>query len=383
MDPSAQLPYCLMPWIHLHVGDHGTVKACCVANIPFGNINTDTVEEIWQGESIQRLREKFANGISDKRCAKCINVEQAGGQSIRLETLEKYADSNWQKQTLPFYFDIRFSNVCNFRCRTCWHGASSKWFQDAKQLGRTAAKKAIIKNISDFENFIHKYGPALRQAKEIYIAGGEPLVTEEHYLLLEWLIEAGNTNVPLRYNTNFSTLSFKTFDALKLWSHFSNIELMASLDGSEKLGEYIRKEMNWEVILKNREKIKILNQIKFKVAPTVSVLNMFHLPDFYQQLLALNFIQPKEIYLNILERPNYYNIQIFPEQEKEKITGKYQLFFEWLKKEGLPKSVQEKFQPILQYLWNKDQSQYWDKYQSESRALDELRQETMPLNITD
>jgi len=63
-----------MPWIHFHVGNNGIAKACCVANIPFGNINEQSMEEIWNGMPIQHLREKFASGEKDKRCAQCYKL---------------------------------------------------------------------------------------------------------------------------------------------------------------------------------------------------------------------------------------------------------------------------------------------------------------------
>ena len=78
------------------------------------------------------------------------------------------------------------------------------------------------------------------ESKEIYIAGGEPLVTEEHYLLLEWLIKNNATNVKLRYNTNFTKLRFKDYEVLPLWSHFKHIEILASIDAVDELGSYIR-----------------------------------------------------------------------------------------------------------------------------------------------
>ena len=46
--------------------------------------------------------------------------------------------------------------------------------------------------------FLKKCGGALLQAEEIYFAGGEPLAIEEHFLLLEWLVKNGATQVRLR-----------------------------------------------------------------------------------------------------------------------------------------------------------------------------------------
>lgn len=360
----------------MHVGDKGVVKACCVANIPFGNINEESLEDIWQGEAIKALRAKFKTGQADKRCAKCIHVEKAEGISMRQETFEKYDAVSIDELSQPFYFDIRFSNVCNFKCRTCWHGASSKWFQDAKALGRTAAPKAIIKNIKDFDQFIDKTGSALKHAKEIYIAGGEPMVTEEHFILLDWLIQNGNTQVLLRYNTNFSTLKFKKWNVLDLWSQFENVELMISLDDQEKRGEYIRSELNWPLILENRKSIRSLTHVKVKVSPTVSVFNMQTLPDFYKHLLDIDFIAATEIYLNLLERPHYYNVQIFAKEEKESIQLKYHSFFNWLDDEGIDSAVKKQFQTCLNYMMDKDQSKYWPQFISETAKLDELRKES-------
>lgn len=369
-----------MPWIHFHVGNKGVVKACCVANIPLGNINDSSLEDIWEGEKINILREKFAAGELDKRCGVCINMEATGGKSIRQETFEKFPDVDISEPLLPIYFDIRFSNVCNFRCRTCWHGASSKWFSDAQQLGRAIGQQAILKNIHDFQQFINKTGEALLEAQEIYFAGGEPLVTEEHYLLLEWLIAHKATNIRLRYNTNFSKLHFKQYDVLELWNYFPKVEILASIDGFGVLGEIIRKDMKWTDILKNREKIHVLPHIDFKIAPTVSVLNMRHLPALYKEVIQLNLIDETDLYINILERPQYYNIQIFPATQKAEINQLYADFFNWMTENNIPESIKALFQECLDYMNAKDHSQYWEQFLVETQVLDELRDEKLKSN---
>ncbi len=379
-----------MPWIHLHVGNHGKVNACCVANINYGNINDQSLEEIWNGEAVQTIREEFAKGEIDKRCHHCIQREAAGAKSIRQETFEKFPNLNVLEDEIkaPIYFDIRFSNVCNFRCRTCYHGASSKWYQDAKQLGTQVTEKAIIKNINDFDTFIQKCGPALLQAQELYFAGGEPLVTEEHYLLLDWLIKNKSTKARLRYNTNFSKLLFKDHDILKYWAQFPQVEILASIDASHELGEYIRKEMSWNTIVENREKIRSLDHITFKLSPTVSVMNVAHLPDLYKEALDLKMINPVELYINLLEFPAYFNIQILPKDVKKQIQKKYEAFFCWLEKEKHPTHLIKSFQDILKYMNQENansttnQKQLWKKYKSQTKVLDDLRGEEMPKLIS-
>ncbi len=368
-----------MPWIHYHVSDNGKAKACCIANIPLGNVNEQSFDEIWNGKPIQDLRTKFLKGEIDKRCSGCYKLEDAGGKSIRQETFEKFPEiipTEIEVKENPIYFDIRFSNVCNFRCRTCWHGASSKWFNDAKALGRNITEKAIIENITDFDKFITETGEALLGAKEIYFAGGEPLVTEEHYLLLDWLIENKATNIYLRYNTNFSILKFKNYEAIEYWKQFDRVEVMASVDATHELGEYIRKEFNWKLFLKNREEVKELDNLTFKLSPTVSVMNMKHLPKLYKTGLELNLIQPKDFYINILERPFYFNIKALPQEKKQEVESIFQEFFNWDKSNSIPNEIVKSFQESLDFMNHEDLSaKYWPQYIKETKILDELRGE--------
>ncbi|MBI9036284.1 MAG: twitch domain-containing radical SAM protein [Bacteroidales bacterium] len=376
---NTQNPYCLMPWVHFHVGNEGYVKACCVANITYGNINTQSLDEVWNGEAVQGLREKFLKGEIDKRCAVCYKLEEAGGRSIRQETFEKFEHLDTPKQIinerLPIYFDIRFSNKCNFRCRTCWHGASSGWYKEAKELGNAVAKQAVIQNIKDFDSFIEKMGEAILQAEEIYFAGGEPLVMNEHYLLLDYLIKNNATKVRLRYNTNFSILSYQNYDILKYWKQFESVEILASIDAMGDLGEYIRKGMKWEVFLKNRELIRELPQVKFKIAPTVSVFNIRHLSELYKFCVENNSIGPDDLYINMLERPYHFNVKILPKAYKEKVEEEYSMFYEWLNQNKIDISTKLKFKECIDYMMAEDLNKYLGKFISETDKLDKSRVE--------
>ena len=366
-----------MPWIHLHVGNEGYVKACCLANINFGNINEQPLGDIWKGKPINQLREKFMKGEPDSRCGACYKLEDTGGKSVRQETFEKFPNIKIKETPSPLYFDIRFSNVCNFRCRTCWHGASSRWFEEAKLFNSNIGEKAIIKNVKDYEKFIENCGPALLGAKEIYFAGGEPLATEEHYLLLDWLVENNATLMRLRYNTNFSMLNLKSHKVLDYWTKFKSVEILASIDASEELGEYIRKDMNWRTLLRNRDKIRAYPHLELKIAPTVSVFNVFHLPDLYKQCLEIGFITEEGIYINILDKPNHYNIQILPADIKQKVVDKYASFFDWMEKECIPDIVRKQFQECLDYMLAEDRSKFWSKFINETKKLDNLRGENI------
>ena len=372
-----------MPWIHFHLGSKGQVNACCVSSIKYGNINNSNINTIWNNEKINEIRSKFIKGDADKRCAVCINLELSGAKSIRQETFERFPNVDITTINNPIYYDIRFSNVCNFRCRTCWHGASSKWFNEAKTLNTNLGSKAIIKNINDFNQFIEKNGQYLHQAQEFYFAGGEPLVTEEHYLLLDYLIKNKITNVKLRYNTNFSILKFKNYDVLAYWKHFKEVEVLASIDESEKLGEYIRKELNWNTFVANREKLRPLPNVSFKISPTVSVFNIETLPEFYKTCLSLNLIAKNDIYINILDRPHYYSSKVFSNDKKKMITKIFTDFMVWCGKNNVPETIQSQFNDCVKFMNEEEyHSKYWSVFISETKQLDDMRNETYNTLLT-
>lgn len=366
-----------MPWIHFHLGSKGQVNACCVSSIKYGNINNSTIHTIWNNEKINEVRAKFTKGEIDNRCAVCINLELSGAKSIRQETFEKFPNIDITQITNPIYFDIRFSNVCNFRCRTCWHGASSKWYNEAKLLNTSLGSKAIINNINDFNQFIEKNGQFLHQAQEFYFAGGEPLVTEEHYLLLDYLITHNITHIKLRYNTNFSKLKFKNYDILSYWKYFKNVEVLASIDESEKLGEYIRKELNWNTFVNNRDKLRTLSNVSFKISPTVSVFNIETLPEFYKQCLSLNLIDTDDIYINILDRPYHYSSKVLSPSKKKTITNLYTDFKNWCIQNNISDTVQSQFNDCIKFMNEDDyHAKYWPIFVSETEKLDDMRNES-------
>lgn len=371
-----KLPYCLQPWIHYHIGNAGKVKACCVANIPLGDSNQQTFQKIWDGEEIELLRNKFERGESDPRCRVCQRLEDAGGKSIRQEVHEKFDHIFLErKHSLPFTFDIRFSNTCNFRCRTCWHGASSAWFAEAKQLKRNLGNKAVLQNVHDFDRFIEQTGDALLKAKEIYFAGGEPLVTKEHYLLLEWLVKNNATDIHLRYNTNFSKLSFDAYQVIDYWKHFSKIEILSSIDAQGSLGEYIRKGFSWQQFQENRKLLRNLSNIKFLIAPTISVFSIANLPDLYQTCLEQEIIEADGLYINILDRPLHYNVKALPVDVKERVQAKYHQFYLWAEQNQIPCMVIDQLKECEHYMISEDLSKQWHNFKKETKQFDEMRSE--------
>ena len=328
--------FCIMPWVHLHVSQNGNVLPCCQAPPHkvhrFGTVNEKSIAEIWEDGPIQEFRKKQLAGEKDHRCKQCYLKEEQGLNSLRMDSNDKFANqvdevlSGNHNLKTPVYFDIRFSNACNLKCRICGPWASSSWFKDAVELGmRKPKEKALTLAIEDEDAFFSQMQPLFSRAKEFYFAGGEPLMMEQHYRVLEALIQSGNTDCRLSYNTNFSNFQFKNHNVVDYWRQFKSVSISASLDGEGKRGELLRKNLNWTKVLSNRQLlIEELNHIKFQITPTVCNLNVTHLIDFHKNWVEQGFISVEDFVPNVLFNPKQYKLTVLPMVTQLELKVKYQ-----------------------------------------------------------
>jgi sulfatase maturation enzyme AslB (radical SAM superfamily) len=377
---------CLMPWLHLYVGTDGKANACCNASITYGSVRNQTIKEIWEGEKINTFRANLLKGKKDKRCAICYNKEAAGKSSIRTETLEKFKSHfptvlKEEQLTKPVYLDIRFSNVCNLKCRTCWHGASSSWFEDAKVLKTNFGDKAIIKATTNNSNLIEEVLEYSDDLEEVYFAGGEPLLMEEHYELLDKIIEQQSLTTLIRYNTNLTKLKLKGKSVIAYWRQLKNVHLSISIDDKEERGEVIRKGLKWSTLIEN---IKVIQNecphVVIEIAPTISVYTVFTIAELHQYFYKQGLIPSLDaIYLNLLERPNYYNIQLLTIEDKTTAKLRLEHHIDWLQKNEASKKTIEEFRSLIAYLLAKNDEKSLALFEVKNKEINQLRNESLRL----
>jgi hypothetical protein len=335
---------CLAPWVHVHLSSLGDFTPCCEILDPQESNDGATLLSHWNGAAMASIRKAMLEGRSVAACAKCYEKEAAGLTSYRQHFNELYRaeghrllatqeDGALAADIQPVDLDIRFSNLCNFRCRSCWHGASSRWFADADALGQARGAQAIITAGADREKTLEQVKQRLPFLRSIYFAGGEPLLMEEHYILLEELARIGRTDIRLSYHTNLSELGLGDRRVTELWKAFSDVRVRVSADGMGKTGELIRKGMDWSAMERNIGLVRdACPKVYLSIAITVSVLNVFHIPAFYSHLHdELGFGQ-EDIFLNPLQTPAHYNVQCLPRFMKKAVE---------LRLQSLAKSLRE------------------------------------------
>lgn len=386
--------FCLAPWVHLHVSAVGAVTPCCEIHEPIGDVRDDDPFDLWRGPRVGAFRRALLEGCPTDACIKCREKDEVGHSSLRANFERRFhhhrdrvartgADGGLPDFD-PVSLDIRFSNICNFRCRTCWHESSSRWHDDALALGQQAGPVALIRNGLDVDRFLGQLESLLPTLEEVYFAGGEPLLMEEHYRILELLDRRGCHRVALRYNTNLSVLSCKSTEVLSLWRRFPMVEVDASVDGTGPRGELIRNGMCWEDFVRNARRIRgECPHVRFRTHTVVSAFNILCLADLQRSLIEEGLVDWKDLSLGILQVPRVYSIQILPRHLKRRAARRLAAHRGWLadhaRRSGAGEEAVERqvraIDSVVQFMMARDWAYMVPKFTRISRRLDALRGE--------
>jgi uncharacterized Fe-S cluster-containing radical SAM superfamily protein len=341
---------------------------------------------MFNGEYMRQLRLDMLEGNRrDDACTNCYAREDAGFTSARqgankdfeqvIEVLKNSTASDGYVDPKIVSWDVRYSNLCNLKCRSCGSMFSTTW---AEEEGIENGKiYAIPEDVPD--PMISQYD----NVEKIYFAGGEPLIMPEHFQLLLKLIESGRSkNVTLIYNTNCTILDYKGHNLLDLWKNFKWVNIGASIDAIGPRIEYIRKGTRWSVIEKNLHKMfdyrNKQQNLGFYYSPTVSIFNVDHLPDMHRYLIDNGLADTQTLFLfNILLNPTYYSCKVLPNEYKTKTISKIQEHIEWCVANNVLSEVIDKYKSIQQYLSdNSEHLKDFNKFVQETNALDIKRKES-------
>jgi len=330
----------MFPWTQLHAWPTGEAFPCCMApqTESTGNLHRDSIEQLWNSVPLRSLRLKMLADEPSEACVKCYQLESVGIWSERKEANNKYGhhlpvvstttvEGRVEKVNLA-YIDIRFSNLCNFMCRTCGPAFSSKLHAEAVALGeRVPSSKSLIHVTEDWPGLREQLQPHLDDVEEVLFAGGEPLIMDEQWDMLRLLHTRKQFEVRLRYITNFSELKRSSIDAIPLWRDFENVTVMASLDGMGPRGEYLRRGQRWEQVVKNR--LLMLSDcpnVHFHTHFTLSLMNALHLPEFHRWWVGEGYVDAANFFVNILQDPSIFSLQTLPRKQKDEVETRYRAY---------------------------------------------------------
>jgi molybdenum cofactor biosynthesis enzyme MoaA len=297
--------FCILPFVHLHVNEKNDVKLCCLGDNKGIKKYTNNFDFVNDSDMVA-VRAKLLNGERIDHCKNCYEFEDNGTDSSRLRDTKEWINKlnlNYYSdiKTNLVYYDIRNDNLCNLGCRMCNPQFSSQLEKEYKSIGWIWP--------SEPKNFGFNSVVDLKTVQKIYVAGGEPSLMPEFRQFLLRAVEVGRTDIEIRMNTNATNLN-KAYR--QLLGQFTNLNIVVSLDGYEKINQYIRWPADWKTIVENiRGLQEITNNLAFNV--TVSIWNISNLSKLVS-FLDIEF-PTHPILLNKVMYPPSQEFTTFPSKD--------------------------------------------------------------------
>ena len=332
--------FCPLPWNHLMFKQAGTVQACCETyNDQFQP--ESTIQATANVDVMKQLRlDMLDNDTVPEMCTKCYNREKFQDFSVRINALNLHP--HWTPETAQAvtnadgsvdnfhleHLDIRWSNLCNYKCRFCGIQSSNLWLKENKMIyGDDLAdhydpKTGISEYNMDWED-LKTHLPYLKYVK---LAGGEPTIMPGTYQLLEELVRVGNTDCQISMITNATTVKFGKKDLFGLLKNFPKTKITLSIDGIGLAHEWLRSgKSDWPDIQKNIELFKQhskQNKWRIKFHSGLSWMNLYNMGE-----LILQYPDWEQIF-NIVTHPPEMSIGRFYKHELIKAKKHYNILIE-------------------------------------------------------
>ena len=302
MDPKRAIngTFCPVPWTGFIMNPNGEVKNCVLSEQVLGNINDTNIQDILHGDTNSQIKQCMNNDQQHTGCANCYKLEQGttGLKNVRsdryyyLKTLSGVPYSAYDTiDTTLSTVDMRWRNTCNLACVYCTPELSSTW---AKELD--VEIKVDEQQLANTKQYILDNAPNL---KNVYLAGGEPLLLKENSELLDRL----DPSCTVRINTNLSNIKGPVFERA---SKFRDVHWTVSVETMGAEFEYIRYGANWEKFLEN---LNVIKQLDHKISFNMLwlILNPYSVFDTVDYFMQLGYVENAFV-IGPTTKPEEYNI---------------------------------------------------------------------------
>lgn len=315
---------CPAPWDHHCVNTNGANRLCCnskTSNKKF----VKNFDNYWKND-VQSVRQQLLQGLQPNECKSCWDKEAQGLQSLRQSFIENYKTRNQWNDFLsrldavndyPIELDLKLGNYCNLSCRMCTSYSSSTYASEFKKIFKETGidyglnleeKNYIQSKWYDSEAFNSLLKRIIdRGLRRLKFTGGEPLMVPSVKKILNYCVDNDNAkNIEIVIITNGTLINKEWIDLLK---QFKFVSLIVSVDGVDKVYNYIRHPSCWNDFVDKLELMKDCGLYKM-LAFTLQTYNVLDIENIIDLSRKYNF----DLNLNILNEPSYLDIKYIPKE---------------------------------------------------------------------
>jgi MoaA/NifB/PqqE/SkfB family radical SAM enzyme len=398
--------FCMHPFTGLATREDGAVKVCCRSH-PIGDIRCQSLEEIWNNNSMQRIRKQVLNGERPKECEPCFSLEDQGVESLRQRHIKGeipearinlYPNTEF-KEVLPFNIptmEVKLNNLCNLKCRMCNPTDSTSW-NDWEQVEEfydkennyiadnvrklNLVRKPYLDTFDNNPNWWESFEKNLPNFRRVEFAGGEPLMDPQHFKILDMLMPYAK-DIEIKYATNGTTLGISKGRTIhEYWPNFRSVAVNVSIDGIGDVYNYIRGNGDWNAVVQNVQEIqKIPNVSRVVGAVAVQVSNVLILDKMIKYFLDdLGIV----FYTNMVNYPTVLSAQVLPNELKALAITRLKAVrelvpeFKYVKENPiLLKITQSQIDGVINFIVSKNTNHLWDDCVEFNRRLDSTRNQS-------
>jgi MoaA/NifB/PqqE/SkfB family radical SAM enzyme len=261
-------------------------------------------------------------------------------------------EQDWTRDAKPLLFlDLKLGNICNLKCRICGSWSSSTFAaEELANLGPDQNKKEnyhyhmLRQGAWPRENpvFWKEIDQVVDQIRYIEFTGGEPFMIQEHFDMLQGLVNRGIAGqIEIHYNTNGTQWPE---NAVSIWKHFKAVEIAFSIDDVGERFEYQRSNAIWSEVETNIARFKQLrdrnSNIQLQVCTTVNIFNVYYLENVANWIDQQGF---DFVYWNMMHEAYYFSISTLPDSVKVAVVSK-------LSATKVSERTRKEFNNIIQFM---------------------------------
>lgn len=401
--------FCMHPFTGLATREDGAICACCRSH-PIGFVDQYSLEEIWNNDTMKRIRKQVLNNERPPECEPCFNLEDQGVESLRqrhiagkipearVNLYPNSLDKLREDYSMPFEIptmELKLNNLCNLKCRMCHPMDSTSWndWSEVKDFYKAEGnimyaiveehnleRKPFLDKFQDDPRWWASLEKLLPHFRRVEFAGGEPLMDPQHYRILDMLAPYGH-QIEIKYATNLSMLGKSNRTIWEYWPKFKSIAVNVSIDGIGSSYEYIRGNASWAEMINNIKQIQTIPNISRIVgAVTVQVSNVLVLDkicEYFLNDLGIVF------HTHRVEYPKVLSAQVLPNDLKsiaierlERLALRVADFTLVKKHPPLLEYTLGQIKDNINYIKSRDQSHLWKDCVEFNARLDKTRDQS-------
>jgi molybdenum cofactor biosynthesis enzyme MoaA len=397
------------PFTGLATREDGAICACCRSH-PVGFIQDATLEDIWNNDTMKRIRYQVLHDQRPEECEPCFNLEDQGVESLRqrhitgkipearINLYPNALDTLGPNYEMPFEIptmELKLNNLCNLKCRMCHPMDSTSWndWSEVKDFYKAEGnimyaiveehgleRKPFLDKFQDSPEWWASLEKLLPHFRRVEFAGGEPLMDPQHYRILDMLAPYGH-QIEIKYATNLTMLGKSNRTVWEYWPKFKSVAVNVSIDGIGTSYEYIRGNASWAELINNIKQIQTIPNISRIVgAVTVQVSNILVLDKIIEYFLNdLGII----FHTHRVEYPKLLSAQVLPSALRmlaiDKLIAVHGRVKDFKLCQDNPELIaytQGQIQDNINYLQARDQSDKWQDCIEFNIRLDKTRNQS-------